>query len=108
VQPSGAGLNRICRAENAEQPVPSPDGRTIAFLDYRPAQGLNRWHVRVVRLGGGRCREVGTATEQWTLAWSPDGTRLVWENFDERLVVGWVDKRAAPKALTRGTFADWG
>lgn len=38
----------------------------------------------------------------------PDGTRLLWENYIERLVVGWVDNRAAPKALTRGTLADWG
>jgi hypothetical protein len=85
-----------------------PLDRFRAFLDYRPTGGLNRWLVRVVPTLGGRCRHVGTATEEWTLAWSPDGTRLLWENFGERLVVGWHDRRAAPKALGRGTFADWG
>jgi Tol biopolymer transport system component len=108
VRPTGRGLRRICRAQNAERPVASRDGRQIAFLDSRPTRGLNRWLVRVVPILGGRCRQVGTATEEWTLVWSPDGTRLLWENFGERLVVGWLDRRVAPKPLTRGTFADWG
>lgn len=108
VRPNGRGLRRICRAQHAERPVSSRDGKQIAFLDYRPARGLNLWHVRVVPILGGRCRTVGTATEEWTLAWSPDGSRLLWENFVGRLVVGRIDKGAPPKLLTRGTLADWG
>jgi Tol biopolymer transport system component len=107
VRPNGRGLRRVCRAQNAERPVFSEDGKQLAFLDFRPTAGDNRWLVRV-RNELGRCRTVGIATEEWTLRWSPDGTRLLWENYIERLVVGWVDNRAAPKALTRGTLADWG
>jgi Tol biopolymer transport system component len=107
VRPSGRGLRRLCRAQHTERPVVSRDGKQIAFLDSRPASGLNLWRVRVVPTGGGRCRDVGAATEEWTLAWSPDGTRLLWENFDERLVVGRADGRGRARMLTRGTFADW-
>lgn len=108
VRPSGRGLHRICRAEIAERPAASRDGRQVAFLDFRPTQDGNFWHVRVVRVNGRCSGRLGTATSDWTLTWSPDDTRLLWENDGERLVVGWVDKPAAPKALTRGTFADWG
>jgi peptidoglycan/LPS O-acetylase OafA/YrhL/Tol biopolymer transport system component len=107
VRPNGRGLRRVCRAQNAERPVFSDDGKQLAFLDSRPTGDANRWLVRV-RNELGRCRTVGIATEEWTLAWSPDGTRLLWENFIERLVIGWVDKRVPPKLLTRGSFADWG
>jgi Tol biopolymer transport system component len=107
VRPTGAGLHRLCRAANAVRPVSSRHGERIAFLDYRPASGLNRWHVRVVRSDGGPCRRVGTATEEWTLTWSPDGTRLLWENFNERLMIGRTDGRGRTTALTRGSSADW-
>jgi Tol biopolymer transport system component len=107
VRPNGRGLHRICRADSVDRPVASPDGKQIAFLDYRPTRGLNLWHVRVVGADGGRCRRVGTATEEWTLTWSPDGTRLLWENFEERLVVARADGRGRPRFLTRGSIADW-
>ena len=107
VRPTGRGLQRICRAEHAERPVSSRDGKQIAFLDFRPTRGLNLWHVRVVPTLGGRCRQVGTATEEWTLAWSPDGQRLLWENFGERLDVGRADGRGRPRVLARGSHADW-
>jgi Tol biopolymer transport system component len=107
VRPTGRGLHRICRAESVDRPVASRDGKQIAFLDYRPRSGLNLWHVKIVRTDGTQCRRVGTATEEWTLTWSPDGTRLLWENFDERLVIGRADGRGRPKVLTRGTVADW-
>jgi Tol biopolymer transport system component len=108
VRPTGRGLHRICRAQQAERPVSSREGKQIAFLDFRPTRDLNRWYVRVVPTLGGRCRQVGTATEEWTLAWSPDGTQLIWENSGERLVVGSADGRSKPKPLTRGTLGDWG
>jgi Tol biopolymer transport system component len=87
--------------------VSSRDGKQIAFLDSRPARGLNLWHVKIVGADGAHCRRVGTATEEWTLEWSPDGTRLLWENFANRLVIGRADGRGQPKLLTRGSFADW-
>jgi Tol biopolymer transport system component len=107
VRPNGRGLKKVCRAENAKWPVFSRDGRQLAFLDYRPTGGSNRWLVRVLRLGG-RCRTVGTATEEWTLRWSPDGDRLLWENFVARLMIGRADGAGRPRFLTRGSTADWG
>jgi Tol biopolymer transport system component len=107
IRPSGRGLHRICRAEIAERPAASRDGRQIAFFDYRPTQDGNFWHVRVVRANGRCSGRVGTATSEWTLLWSPDGTQLLWENDSERLVVVRVDGRGRPRVLTRGTLADW-
>ena len=107
VRPNGRALRKACRAENAEQPLFSKDGRQLTFLDSRPTGGANRWFVRV-RTELGRCRTIGIASEEWTLAWSPDGTRLLWELFGERLVVGRADGRGTPRVLTRGTLADWG
>jgi hypothetical protein len=107
IRPSGRGLHRICRAEIAERPAASRDGRQIAFLDYRPTPDGNFWHVRVVRENGRCAGRVGAATSEWTLRWSPDGTRLLWENDGERLVVGWADGRGRPRVLTRGALADW-
>ena len=48
------------------------------------------------------------STAEWTLRWSPDGTRLLWENDFEHLIVGRVDGSGRPKPLSRGTTADWG
>jgi Tol biopolymer transport system component len=107
MRPSGRGVRRLCRARQAQTPAVSRDRRQIAFLDYRPTGDLNLWHVKVVATNGGRCRHVGTATEEWTLAWSPDGTRLLWENFMERLVIGRADGTGRPELLTRGSAADW-
>jgi Tol biopolymer transport system component len=107
VKPGGRGLRRVCRAQQAERPVFSDDGKQVAFLDFRPGLGTNRWLVRV-RNALGRCRTVGIATEEWTLAWSPDGKRVLWESFAERLVVGRIDKAARPRLLARGTLGDWG
>jgi Tol biopolymer transport system component len=107
VRPTGRGLHRVCRAEHAERPVSSRDGKEIAFLDYRPRSGLNLWDVKIVGRGGAHCRRVGTATEEWTLSWSPEGTRILWENFEERLMIGHTDGRGRPRLLARGSLADW-
>jgi Tol biopolymer transport system component len=107
MRPTGRGLRRLCRAQQAQAPAVSKDRRQMAFLDYRPTGDLNLWHVKVVATEGGRCRRVGTATEEWTLAWSPDGTRLLWENFMQRLMIGRADGSGRPKLLTRGSAADW-
>jgi Tol biopolymer transport system component len=108
VRPSGRSLHRVCRAQNAMRATVSDDGRRVAFLDFRPTPDQNVWLVRVAPLQGGRCRGVGRASAEWTLSWSPDGTRLLWENEGARLVVGRADGSRPPRALTRGTLADWG
>jgi hypothetical protein len=102
VRPSGRGLHRLCRAQTVQRPAASPDGSEIAFLDYRPTD-VNLWQLRVAP----GCRRIGTATAEWTLAWSRDATRLLWEDEGERLVVGRADGGGEPRFLTRGSGADW-
>jgi Tol biopolymer transport system component len=107
VRPDGSGLRRIARARNAMRPVWSPNGRSIAFLDFRPTLARHDWDVTVVGLGGSAPRRVGVATTEWTLAWSPDGARLLWESDPSRLVVGRADGHGRPRLEARGTNADW-
>lgn len=102
----GSGLQRVARARDARQPVWSPDGRRIAFLDFDPTE-LHSWHVTVARSDGSVRRRVGEATAEWTLVWSPDETRLLWENENYRLVVGRSDGSGRPRVLVRGSGADW-
>jgi Tol biopolymer transport system component len=107
VRSDGRRLRRVARLHSAARPTWSPDGRRIAFLDYRPASGLNRWRVIVVRADGSRRRQVGAATTDLALDWSPDGTRLVWQNQPNRIVIGRADGRGSPKILTLGSVPDW-
>jgi hypothetical protein len=63
--------------------------------------------VTVVRRDGSRRRQIGEAASELTLAWSPDGRRLLWEAPGRRLLVGRADGRGRPRLLARGSFADW-
>lgn len=57
-------------------PVPSPDGRRIAFLSDRDG-----WdHLYVVSASGGPAVQITRGRfEAWRPAWSPDGTRLAYD-----------------------------
>ena len=103
----GTGLRRLARARNAMRPAWAPGGRRVAFLDFSPRSGLNRWRVTVVRWDGTEQVVVGAATAEWTLVWSPDATRLLWENEGGRLLVAAADGSGRPRQLTRGSLADW-
>jgi Tol biopolymer transport system component len=107
VRADGRRLRRIARARSATRPTWSPDGRRVAFLDFAPASGLNRWRVTVVRADGRGRRQVGLATSDAALEWAPDGTRLLWQNAPNRIVVGRADGRGNPKLLTLGSVPDW-
>jgi Tol biopolymer transport system component len=107
VRPDGSRLRRVARTRSAARPTWSPDGRRIAFLDFAPASGSNRWRVTVVRTNGSGRRHVGVATSDRALVWSPDGTRLLWQNAPNRIVLGRADGRGRPQLLTLGSVPDW-
>jgi Tol biopolymer transport system component len=107
VRPDGSRLRRVARVHSAARPTWSPNGRWIAFLDFDPVSGLNRWRVTVVRADGSGRRQVGAATSDRALVWSPDGTQLLWQSEPNRIVIGRADGRGGPRLLTRGSVPDW-
>lgn len=106
VRSNGTRLRRVARARTAARPIWSRDGRRIAFLDA-VAGTPSRWRVIVVRADGSGRRVLGQGASDLTLAWSPDGSWLLWETTDHRLLIGRADGRGRPKMLARGTVADW-
>jgi Tol biopolymer transport system component len=107
VRPNGGALRRLARAQHAVRPTWSRDGRRLAFLNFQPDLDANRWHVIAIHADGSHRQQVGVATSEWTLAWSPDASHVVWENERELLMIGSVGARELPKRLTRGSLADW-
>jgi Tol biopolymer transport system component len=107
VRSDGRRLRRVARVHSAARPTWSPDGRRIAFLDFDPTAGANRWRVFVVRADGSRRRQIGAATSELALDWSPDGTQLLWQNAPNRIVIGRADGRGTPRILTVGSVPDW-
>jgi Tol biopolymer transport system component len=107
IRANGKGLRRVARARSVARPTWSPNGRRIAFLDFHPVSGLNRWLVTVVRADGRGRRQVGVATSDAALVWSPDSTQLLWQSQPNRLLIGRADGRGEPRLLTWGSVPDW-
>ena len=101
VRPSGRGLRRLARSTLASRPAWAPNGRRLAYLASE-SMHVNRWGVWVIGADGRRRLRVGTATDDRPLTWSPDSTRLLWENLLERLFVARADRPGS------GSEADWG
>jgi Tol biopolymer transport system component len=88
------------------EPVPSPDGRLIAFLSDRDG-----WdHAYVVPANGGEVVQVTRgAFEVSRVRWSPDGRRLAFDSNEgplpgaRHLVVVDIDESGRPGAATRLT-----
>jgi Tol biopolymer transport system component len=107
VQPSGRGLRRLARGASLSRPLWSPNGRRLAYLAFERAGVGPRWAVWAVRADGRRRLRIGTATSDRGLVWSPDSTRLLWENDFQRLIVARADRRDSARFLTSGSDPDW-
>lgn len=100
--------------QNAKRPMPSPDGRMLAFegapLGKRP---MSDFDVQVVRRdGSGRRTLAGSGAYELDAAWSPDGTLLSYTRQptgDWRRSSIWLVglDGTGRRRLARGQFARW-
>jgi Tol biopolymer transport system component len=87
IHPDGSGLRHITpnAGTSYNWPVPSPDGRRIAFMRWHVGGVLMR--IYVMPIGGGRQKGVTpVALEGWAPDWSPNGRFILFSsnNFGNR------------------------
>jgi TolB protein len=89
VNPDGSGLSRVTNPPTGEQdalPVFSADGQRVAFLRYvRPSGQYDAFVVNVN--GTGLTQLTHTQEEEYSISWSPDGTRLVVRRLSELVLM---------------------
>lgn len=102
----GTGLRKLthfAKETFASEPEYSPDGRWIAFMKFPP--GGSRAAIFLIRANGGDLHRV---TRQWLDAghpsWSPDGSRLIFNDKFTQQVGDIFTIRANGTGLTRLTF----
>lgn len=84
IKPDGSGLVSL-GARNAECPVWSPDGRRILYCRNEDASGVvtDNWEVWVMNRDGTQQRQLtDDPARDYPIAWSADGTRIVF--FSQR------------------------
>jgi Tol biopolymer transport system component len=80
----GSGRRRLTRLRNARSPAWSPNGAAIAFT-HRPEKGSNR-EIFVLTLKTGKLRRLTRTRDDESLPqWSPDGRRIVYQRWEDRL-----------------------
>ncbi len=115
MRPDGSSVRLVYRTpQNAKRPVPSPDGRWIAFDGAEPGKPpMSDFDVQLVRSNGtGRRTIAGTRAYELDAQWSPDGLRLSYSRQptrDWRRSWIWVARRdgRGARRVTRGQFARW-
>ena len=102
VNPDGTGLTQLTHNGVGESsPIPSPDGKLIAFYSGEEDRSLMRSD------GSGRhslrgCSDVRAG------AWSPDSTRLVCEvGYHDGLAIADAATGASTPLTQTGTYASW-
>jgi TolB protein len=95
----GVGQQRLTHHPGVDgNPAWSPDGRTIAFT-RRPREwgaGTFRTHIYVMNADGSRQRRLAEGNVHWSVVWSPDGKKMLFERPDWRL----------PRGVVPGEFAE--
>lgn len=120
VQPDGTGLEVFLQAANGYGPRWSPDGSLIAFARDSSIHVMNADGSGVRRLtesAAGIDRLAGSwgwslPDRSWPASWSPDGTRIVFENWTldgTRLYVINADGTGTGELTERGDvrFTGW-
>ncbi len=65
-------------------PIYSPNGEKIAFTEWHPSEPLDDAHLMVIDPdGNNRKRVLDTPIRYSKIAWSPDGTQLVFSSAEE-------------------------
>lgn len=86
VRPDGSGLRQLTR-KGGVQPAYSPHGTKLAFLRRRT--------VTVMNADGSGLKTLRVLTDAATVRWSPDGRRLVVEQFDTGISIANTDGTGA-------------
>ncbi len=81
----------------AREPVFSPDGRMIAYVEDKNV-GHGGGALWVVPVGGGTPRRVADAKDAWSPVWSPDGRMIAFFDFegDRQICIIPVNERGEP------------
>jgi TolB protein len=109
VRLSGAVPRRISPPGHAEEPVISPDGRTLVFEHRKPGDELNDSMLFITDLApAARARPLTPGT---TPSWSPDGRLILFKSWDSRaqtLVVSTIrPDGTALRHLSPGVMPSW-
>lgn len=92
----GGGVQLLVRANAAEAPAYSPDGRKVAFTTYPDRSRLDRQTLQVVRADG-RHRQVLSRLGEFVPDWSPDGRSLVFNRERPCEVYELMDVECPPR-----------
>jgi TolB protein len=113
INPDGSGKFRVTNTKNTDEEWLdySPDGKKIAYTDYRQGPGTAIYTISV--RGGGKSKVAGGADPSY----SPDGKRIAYEGWiwdrNRNYVVGFEIYTikvtgGKPLQLTHNKMEDWG
>jgi len=111
VSVDGSGLRRLTSTGNVSTVAWSPDGKRIAFTDQAALPGGDYEpgdDVYVARSDGSDVQRVGGyASGYWRPAWSPDGTKIAFDDLHERIKVIDLKSNSVSVVIRDGQAPAW-